>query len=226
MSREGLELAARCTWKCGMEDERDKILLKFIKEGLGIKEATGTLEKTRPFPWYQFIAWLKEIDDPFDLEVIKVFWKPDESLKEMPKEKFEEFLSESEIPEPKHNYLLSLIPGNSFYPCHNFLILSDFSGENLKIVDNCKLTAGRVVEIEKTGFKVSYPKITYDEESKNFSLIGEKKWIDRGLAENIHEEEVVIFHYNSARDRAREQEMNSIWRATEMMIELFNKSNR
>ena len=230
MSKEGLELAARCTWSCGMEDERDKILLKFIKKekGLSIKKVTEVLEKTRPFPWYQFIAWLEKIDDPFDLKVVELFWKPNESSKEARKEDFEKFLSESEMPEPEQNYLLSLIPGDSFYPCHNFLILSDFDGKNLKIVDNCKLTAGRVTRAEETSFEVSYPKLAYDEKTKNLSLIRaeEKKWIDKGLTKNIHEQEVVIFHYNSARDRGNDQEMSSIWRATERAIELFNKGSK
>jgi hypothetical protein len=232
MSKEGLNFAARCTWNCGMEDERDEILLKFIekKEDWSFKETTKALEESNPYAWYQFIAWLKKIDDVFDEEVINLFWKPGELLRRIEKRAFEEFLNESEILKPKQDHLLAQIPGDYFYPYHNFLILSDFPKEalNEEILDrlnNCKFDAGRVTAIGEGGPEVYYPKLIYDKESK-FSLIRAKKWIKKGLLKSIHEQEVVFFHYNLVRDRGSEQEMNSSWRATEEAIKLFNQGSK
>lgn len=228
MSLEGLELHARYACWCRGIERIDKILSALVrKEKVNLEDVIQTIKESSPYMWYRFVAWKSpDIKDPFDKKVIEAYWEGNELLKKESKRSFETFLAEEEIPELKWNTFLRFIPGNVFYPFHNFLILKNFYPglENVKEIDNCKVSVGRITDVGEAVLKVSYSALTYDKKSKNLNLkAGYEEILKRGFVENVHEGDIISFHRGPTRRRLNEQKNISIYQATKNAIKLFNE---
>lgn len=205
MSLEGEKLAAKYSYNCwrarkiGIND----LLLDFVQKGNNREKTVKELQKLASYSWYVIIASNNDISDPFDERVVRAYWTGDDDLIRVIKNDI-----------------------NSLLPFHNFTVLGAIHRNSDIDIDDCKISAARVVETGETVISVRHKAIVRDQDDKfYFAERPETKKIKKGFVGKIAREEWIIYHLGIARETIREEEAIRFYRRTEQAIKLFNESS-
>ena len=208
MSLEGLKLAALYSYDC-QKAKRLKInylLADFIKAEINQDQVEKGLKELLSYAWYQIIASRSGIKDPFNEKVVRTYWTGSNLLKKI-----------------KGNR------GEILLPFHNFTVLETAHNQeqDLKDLDNCKISIGRVDKIEGDNFDVSYyPLIKRNE---RIVLADFHKPIlinNKGFVWNVAVGEWITFHYRIVREVLEFEKAKEFYLRSREAVELFNEAKQ
>lgn len=204
MSLEGEKLAARFShncWKARMKGICD-LLKNFAENGTNHEEAVQNLQKLDSFAWYKIVASQNDIDDPFDIRVVKAYWIGDDDL----------------IKKIEHD-------GRILLPFHNYTIFEYVHCSDLKEIDKCKVSVARAWKVEKSTINVRHRSIIW--KGKEILLAKpELIPINRDFIHEIVKEEWITYHEGGAILKIMEEDAIKLIRRTEKAIKLFNEQQK
>jgi hydrogenase maturation factor len=205
MNLTGEQLAARFScncWTSQVKHFRD-LLEGFARNGANYENAIKALKELASFAWYKIIAKKNNIDNPFDIKVVKAYWMGDENL----------------VKPIKSN-------GNILLPFHNFTVLGDihrYAGITVKDIDACKVSVAKVYGTKESQIDVSHRALI--QRGKEFSLTQNPKIIsiEKGFIGKVETGDWVVYHEEIVIDVLSEKEALAFIRRTEEAIKLFNQ---
>lgn len=207
MSLEGLKLAALYSFGCRKAEmlKINFLLADFIIAGTNRNAVEENLKKLLSYAWYQIIASRNKIKDPFDKRVVATYWIGGRLLKRIRGK-----------------------DGRVLLPFHNFTVLGAHNQEqNLKDVDNCKVSIGRIERIEGDNFSVSYYPLI--ERNGNILLADFYQPLvisNKGFVHDAEIGEWVTFHYRVAREILPYRKAKQFYFQSVKAVELFNKAKK
>lgn len=196
----------------------EKLILDFLKnpEEAKLSFVTSIFEKLEAFLFYQMIAKMNGIPDPFDSVLVKAYWLGNRLLKTI-ENKDILFVS------PAYFIKLSDLIGTK--PHHNFGVLwptKKTKNIPLKKIDECLVKPGRVIKVKQKTILVETISLFRKGKKINFRRSNEEvsKEVMKGL---IGHGDWVSIHFDMARERISRNCANNLAEITKEAISFFNR---
>ena len=205
MNKEGLELAARFSYKCPRSGrlEINRLLLGFIQGGKNQDLVEKELQRLLSYGYYHIIASRNNIDDPFDKRVVWAYWIGDDKLTEV----------------------VTGEDGKSIFLFHNFTALESIHRTPNANPDYCKISTARVKEIAGDKLFVFHRPLIQEGNKFSWPKKSETLKIDKGFIKDVVEEEWIAYHRGIGQLTLPEEEALSLIEKSQKAIELFNQSS-
>lgn len=230
---QGLKLAALYSFPpgrfglCGMGREANHEIFHFLI-GEKVPEIRKILETFEgALFYYRLIAKENKISDYFDEKVVKAYWIGNDLLEKVKIESLRRLVKEK-LKKPK---LAKILPEFS-KPHHSFHVLvagpirKDLEmTEGMK--DLCKISWGKVLKIEDSGFKIGNLEVEYQ------PLLKEKEWFlgrpkkrkifwDKRILPKIKVGDIISFHWDLALEKISKEEIKNLEKYTQESIKIAN----
>lgn len=211
-SIEGTKLACMFSWDCQTARKREinSQLTKFIIDPQNPEEMQQILQGLASYYGYVQLA-AKYGLDPFAMEVVSAYWLGNKQLDEV----FRQRGGDKGIDFPYHNYhvLAKFRPSR----LNSHLLLRIF-----RLIAECTVQTALVVEIRRLDYRVIYQPINWSKE-KGFhfgNLI--RRDIKRGLLGEARIDDIIVFHFSSARIVVNEATRANLLRYTQLTFDSLN----
>lgn len=192
------------------------------------------------YPYLQFIANSNNLKDPFDYRVVEAYWIGNNLLKNVSLNKFYYHLKDrfgKRIPLKDFGNLTDKIPygAKPYHAFHVFDIYKKMGGIRgidlgpvLNTINNCKISWGKIIKIEKDFLKVEYQPLLLDKklhfgqpETKRIDY----KFKNKSFLENPKIGDWVSFHWNWACDILTKAQLNNLQKWTSWHLKIANTKN-
>ncbi len=180
-------------------------------------------EFTGAYPYLQFIAQQNQIADPFDPRVVEAYWIGNSLLKNISTSRMAQMLKErfqSRISPGEMNWLLTKVPAGA-KPHHSLHVfdlyhrLKEIQGGELglltKVIDECRIGWGKVLEVGENQLVVEYRPILIHQQQLKFGSPQPKTVVlPLGNRENYQVNEWVSFHWSQVCDRLSAHQLKNL----------------
>jgi hydrogenase maturation factor len=134
---------------CGPEKQRD--MLEYVTEGQvdrGLFEIQSKFETL--YPYLVLIASENNIKDPFDRRVVEAYWLGNSLLQRIKIRAFAKHLDTLNLQQSIDSIVESGVPQHNFHVMNIFIRTGHHMVKHtLSTMDQCRISWGRVVEVEK-----------------------------------------------------------------------------
>jgi Family of unknown function (DUF6390) len=223
---------------CGPDD--NQALFEYVAEK---RPDEGLVELGRRFegayPYLRLIAGANGVDDPFDERVVEAYWIGSpllggvgpRALHDSMTERFKPRMSSKEF-----GWLEGKM--GSAKPHHNFhvfdiyvrtgLMRGEKSNVAVTAMDSCRISWGRVLEVDGAELAVERPELVYTDGKLALSKPQPKRvtrqFNGRGFVEDVKAGDVVSIHWDWACDVLTASQLEQLCRATARCLELANQT--
>jgi len=216
---EGVRIA--CLYSYGCPDLKrigaEKLIFDFIKDTDKSKLSLvkGILEKLEPCLFYRLIGKMNDIDNPFNLHVVKAYWLGNNLLRTIKKED----ISISSV----YSLKLSDFVGGKAH--HNFSVIwSTKRASNIPIekFDECLIKPGKIIELKEKNILVETKRLFSERKKIYFKDTTQEisREVLRGL---ISFDDWVSIHFGTAREKISRNCAQNLIEITKEAISLFQK---
>jgi len=205
MNLTGEQFAARFSCRCWTSRMKgfSNLLENFAVHGTNYEKAIEILRKLSSFAWYEIIAKKNNIDNPFDIRVVRAYWLGDDKL-----------VGQIES------------PGSALLLFHNFTVLEDihrYPGITVEDIDRCKVSVAKACGIKEGRIDVHHRELI--QRDGEFFLTQNPKIIsiEKGFVRKLETGDWIVYHEEIAIDVLSKKEALAFIQRTEGAIELFNQ---
>ncbi|PIP18189.1 MAG: hypothetical protein COY82_02190 [Parcubacteria group bacterium CG_4_10_14_0_8_um_filter_35_7] len=225
----GLQIAAAFSYGCGRANYLgiSSLLKKFIfsQEGKIEKEVRNSLKRLASYPYYKLIALASEIDDPFDLRVVKAHWIGNDLLEKISREHIKELIKDKSLREIGWTkelivYSMPRLASDRFLAHHNFYAISELLKFPVLIEkgrNNCWIIGGKVVKAEKNELIIKCHSLIFDGEFR-IGRVREEK-IKRGFLRNVKAGDLIASHFGEARFIINGKDLENLIKYTQKILD-------
>ena len=189
------------------------------------------------YPYLMFIAQANQIDDPFDERVVMAYWLGNSLLDRVSPNSFFRYLEDDlKIKKKidtksKHNVYDKLPKGA--HPNHAFHVLNIFrrtghvaEPHTLETMNNCKISAGRVAEVQHKSLLVETKSLEYVDNKLIWGKRHQKELpqeiSSRKFLKNVQKGDLVTYHWGFVCEKVTKYEVAYLNKYTNKAIELAN----
>jgi hypothetical protein len=224
---------------CGADETRT--LLEYGEAGVADR---GLVQLARSFegawPYLELIAGANGVEDPLDPRVVEAYWVGSPLLERVDSSSLASHLDERFRKRAGRAWelLATSIPDGGV-PHHDFhvfgvypwvgLLRSGDATEPLRVLESCRITPGRVLEVDGDSATVAAQPLAWDGRALRLGMSVTRRadWRRDGLGflDDLRPGDWVSLHWDWICDRLSSRQANTLGRYTRRMLALANRAS-